>query len=257
MGCLGAVYNIDVSNPSNPRQTSSYTLDDFEIEIASPDDFINIPWWYASSVTASDQYAYISGGPYYAEDDSICGLRIFDISQPNKITPAGSLVCKKAANSWAARDILISDSRIYAASGKSYLRVIDVSDPSEPYEVSRTNILGGAWALDRDSQFVYVAGGDGGLYILDFDDPDNLSVHSIIKFDCPVVDVAVSGDAAIVACREGGLFAIDISDRDSPYVKAGYDTGGIVHAVDINNHQVFVADLIQGVLIFEVSGLDT
>jgi len=66
------------------------------------------------------------------------------------------------------------------------------------------------------------------------------------------VAVAVQGDYAYVAAKEGGLVLIDIGKPANPQRVGGYDTSGTAEAVAVAADYAYVADFFTGLQVIEV-----
>lgn len=105
---------------------------------------------------------------YVAAGDS--GLRIISLwPQPEELgyyyTPG------------SARGIRFNPNLCYVADGYSGLRIIDVSDPYNPYEIGSYDTDGYANAVDvywnHPEYYAYIADGEDNVIILDINDPSN------------------------------------------------------------------------------------
>jgi hypothetical protein len=253
MSCVGNIYSIDVSNPSDPIITSSYHLTDLETVDISVWDSPSVNWWGASSVVADQQYAFISGFTWTSYNGGPCGLRSFDVSDPYEIVPVGVLVCDALQSSWTAQDIYLEDGVVYAAAGNTGLKILDVSDPTQITDIHTIAINGGAWAIDRSTMYFFIAAGDEGLAIVETINVASYSAYQYIDFPCKVVDVSVSGELSAVACNEGGIFILDISLPQYPEVTSIIMDFNDVNSVLLLDDYLLVADGIQGLAIAELS----
>lgn len=109
----------------------------------------------------------ISGNTLYGLDP-IRGSRllVFDISDPTKMTIIGEC----AATGWGR--IIVTDDLAFLPSHRG-LAVIDVADPTRPFEIAVLPLGGiaqGAVSLNDDS--ILVATGDAGLALVALDEPD-------------------------------------------------------------------------------------
>jgi hypothetical protein len=116
----------------------------------------------------------------------------------------------------------------FVADGFNGLRIVDVSDPANAFEVGSYGVqtVAGAVAVAIDPDLghahAYVADRGSGLRILDVSDP---SAPAEVAFRGTIGDVrnveAVEGPYAYIAGGYIGLRIVDVSDRANP-VEAGF-----------------------------------
>src|SRR3972149_11080744 len=86
------------------------------------------------------------------------------------------------------------------------LRIIDISDPSNPTEVgsfASTNALG----LQKLGSYVYLCDGAAGLRVLNVFDPGNIVQTDLVDTPGSATNVAVFGNYAFVADGTSGVQA--------------------------------------------------
>jgi len=238
---------IDVSDPTNPIRIGSIGnhSDDFEIangllyrlswlglEILDLSDPLNpvmlgtfggSGWFldrFLSSVFGS--YAYIKKSSDYP-NWSARGIEIIDVSDPSDPVFVGTYVppdpdedvYRTAAS---GTDLFVfSNIYKYPNPNESWLRVIDVSDPSRPVE-SGSSLLASGQSSPRD---VAVSGShlyavDGGMRIVDCSDPSNPTKVSDYEPLGALRGVVVSESFAYGTSYPGGLHVIDLNDPENP-----------------------------------------
>ena len=69
------------------------------------------------------------------------------------------------------KDIEIADGYAYLALGKQGLRVMDVSDPDQPFEVEKFNTHGFVHDLALRGQYLIAADGKNGALVFDVSNP--------------------------------------------------------------------------------------
>lgn len=69
--------------------------------------------------------------------------------------------------------VYVCGSLAYVADGPGGLRVIDVSDPTQPEEVGHCVFPDWASSVYISDSLAYIAAGKAGLRVLDVDDPAN------------------------------------------------------------------------------------
>lgn len=96
--------------------------------------------------------------------------------------------------------------------------IIDVSSPSNPDYISAINMgdFGFAKSIDYSNNYLYVAHGSSGLYVVDVSnitDPKEVTRYKTGY----IHDVALSDNFAYLASGYDGVQIIDISNEENPY----------------------------------------
>ncbi len=161
-------------------------------------------------------------------------------------------------------DIEVIGSLAYVASGGGELRILDVSDPTQPTPRGRFDATSFANGIDVAGNLAYLASGFGGLYIIDVTNSTTptLQGHFALQADTAATDVQVVGDFAYLTYRNyiipgapgGGLLIIDVSDPAEPTLVGNFDAGARMPAssVQVDGDKAYVTAGNQ-VLLFDVS----
>lgn len=124
-----------------------------------------------------------------------------------------------------ARGLYVRGATAYITDWHKGLRVLDVSNPSDPREIGSCKPPGGASGVHVTGDLAYVAGYSEGLGVVDVSDPSNPSVIGFCPIDWEDGDVYggvyASGDLAYLV--DGHLHIIDISDPSDPVKISEYD----------------------------------
>jgi hypothetical protein len=105
------------------------------------------------------------------------------------------------------------------------LRVVDVTDPTNPHEVGSldsSDLQGTADRVSLTNGYAYVTALEGGLEVLDVADPSDPRLIGSYTPPDSVQAVAVTGDYAFVignystGSQRKGLFVIDVADPTRP-----------------------------------------
>lgn len=103
----------------------------------------------------------------YAYINSAHVVSIIDITNPAEPIRVGWV----ELSGGYGRDIYVLNDYAYVAYGGYGLRIIDVSDPENPFEAGFYDTPGYANGVHVLDGYVYLANGGMGLYILQFDPP--------------------------------------------------------------------------------------
>lgn len=140
-------------------------------------------------------------------------------------------------------DVFATKSYAYFTYFNSGLKIVDVSDLSNPELVGEFITPGKNRNIFVSGSFAYIAN-EKGLYIVDVGDPQYpREVSHCFLPHCPG-GVVVSGSYAYVAVRDSGLRVVDVSNPSNPYVIGvlnyavpgwGWDCG-----LDISGHYCYL-----------------
>lgn len=100
--------------------------------------------------------------------------------------------------------------------GSGGLRILDLTDPSQPTQVG--HVAAPTGNLDVSGNLVFVEDGSDGLWIFDVSDPTApfLVADADLSPATGATDVSIQGDLAFVSTQLDGLLIIDVSDPQSP-----------------------------------------
>jgi len=223
VGCYGAVYALDVSNPVSPAELSRVWVGDRVYGIC-----------------------YQSGIVYAAGFGA--GLRIFSFSDPAHPVELGHYDAPNRITGVAA-----SGDYAYTVDQSAMLRVISVADPAHPVEVGSDSLLSQPYGLVVVGDLVYVAAGNSGLRVVSVADHTHpTEVGSCVTSDAR--DVTVDGAFAYVADGDSDLRVLSIADS-SNLVELGHcDTLGSAYGVAVKGNYVYVANMdTQGLQVISVA----
>lgn len=273
------IFVIDAADASNPVQLSyfltpgptlglaldgsmllvaggSYGL--VALDISAPEAIVETGnLGFAYSVLDVAQYgvtAYVSLG--------FGGVRTVDTSDPGALVELGTF----SPGIGVTLDLVVAGDLLLAASHDSpdwyILRMIDVSDPSNPYQVGSFAV--GAWieSVDVESSTAYAAAGADGLYILNVTDPmtpTQLS-HTYPELSSPS-DVAIYGNTMFVSdqtddFQAGRLVIFDLSNPSHPVQIGSVATSDALRSITVVGAVAYVGTWGYGkVLTIDVSDL--
>jgi len=126
------LFVASVANPTQPRLIGQSRGDGWTYGVCVPDPF---------------GYAYTCDGWE--------GIHVRSLANPGN-----PVVDTAMYAAWTARDLAAQDSIVFCASDKAGLRVISVTDPSNPCEIGSydtTNILDRVWAVAAADSFAYLS----------------------------------------------------------------------------------------------------
>lgn len=114
---------------------------------------------------------------------------------------------------------------------------------------------GDANNVDVSGEYAYIAGGGGGLYIVDISNPDSPWIVSSADTPGYAYDVRVTDNTAFVADGSAGLQIIDVTDPEAPAIIGFVDTPGDAQDVVVSGTNAFIAAGSIGLQIIDISNL--
>ena len=137
----------------------------------------------------------------------------------------------------------------YVADGQEGLRIIDISNFSNPGEISFLNTGGFAKDITVSEDYAYIVDDINGLHIIDISLPSNPVEVASLNTGKGGQRIAVSGNYAFVADVDDGLRIIDVSNYSYPFeaaIDSGFPSGvAISHnfAYVTNGHGLKIIDI--------------
>jgi len=279
---------FDVSDPASPVKLHEYSTVDYcpelvvrdryayvanksegvsIVKVFQPTETYSYTNYEAEDVVTFMDYYYVAGG----ED----GLIIFDISDPSSpvevsvydtpgiargiyvkgitVPVLGRVAQGSARDASYPRAGMVAKIYAYIADSGAGLRIIDVTNPSNPIEVGYCDTPGTAFGVYVAGDYTYVADGRGGLRIIDVS--DKTSPVEVGSYDTPgsAMDVFVKGTLAYIADYDAGLRILDVSNPAAPSKFSYYDTPDATNGVIVDDRFAYLADGTGGLRIIDVS----
>ena len=254
---------FDVQNPSSPVLVGSFDTYSAAVESVIKDNIAYVT--YSSDgllmIDISNLEYPVLIGKYenssYTYDlrlrDSLAfltcweeGFKIVDVSDP--ATP--SLVSVLSGfNAWKLE---IYGNYAYVEelnppSTTGTIRIINIADPSNPFEVSSIQVPSLGYQLTYYNGYLFVACYEAGLRILNVSDP--LNPYEAASFSLPdVLDIFIRDNKAYVCAADwpsnnGGFYIFDISSPETPIVTGYYGTSGFFpRDVSVADSFAYVSD---------------
>jgi len=256
---------VDISDPSSPShvglcETPFHYIEDVAISESSPDyayaseethfDVIKIqdpsnPFIVAQSLVYDDGEDIVCSFPYVYHAVRMDGMLIFDVSDPYHPDSLGNWFVPGHPPGSFAYGVAIYRQKInktYALLACCYsgLRIVDVSDPTNPNEVGM---------LDKDVFHVTVAGSLAylssameGLYVVDISDPYNPYIIGHWNQGGCLRCVVSRLYAYVADYGTGQLWVIDTSNPANPQTVGYYDTPGRPRGIAVRRGYIYVSE---------------
>ncbi len=123
-----------------------------------------------------------------------------------------------ATSTSPARDVVILDGLAYLAAGDAGLVIADATNPASLLQLGAANAGGVVGISVAVGGTRAILGGENALLVFDVSDATRPSFLGLVPLPAPAVDVALSGDAVLVAVGAAGIRVVDVSDPTSPVI---------------------------------------
>ena len=140
-----------------------------------------------------------------------------------------------------AQEVAVVGTYAYIADYTGGLRIINVSDPSQPEAVGNIDTPGDALDVVVRNGYAFIADWTNGLQIVDISDPSNPSNAGNQDTPGNANGVTIVGEYAYLADYRGGLRIIDISDPENPAFAAVVELPGEAMGIDVSGQFAYVA----------------
>ena len=191
-------------------------------------------------VAAQGRYVYAGVGPR---------LVVLDALDPANMHPVGAT----AQFDDFVKGVAISGTLAYVAAGSAGLRVINVSDPAHPAEISAWDSPGYAQGVAVDGQTAYLADGPYGLAAVDVTNPAQPVALGSAYATNFAFGVAVSGHYVYIAAGSAGLMVANVTDPAHPVEIGRVNTPGYAYGVAAAGAYAYIADGWNGLQIVNVA----
>jgi hypothetical protein len=179
---------------------------------------------FVSSLATTGRAAFVSYGAItiggspkghiYVANRVTGGVSAINVSDPASPTLSGFLAVTPAA-SGNAFSPFYDNGKVYVAYGSAGLRIIDVTTPSQPTNLSTLALSGESRGVVAVGNYVYVAAYDSGVHVVD-------ATNAAIPVKLNTINtsrargVAVNGNYVYVATRDSGLVVLSVTDPANP-----------------------------------------
>jgi hypothetical protein len=169
----------------------------------------------------------------YAFDDYVCigNGTVVEILNVHTMQQMSELLTESVVST-----IYVDSTFAYIANWSDGLKVVDISDVSNPIVVDSISFPGQCWDVSVFGDFAYVGNDIDGLRIVDITDPNNISLVSTFlpALESGFEYTQVVGSIAYAASKIG-LYILDVADPSNP-IELGFSPSNYgswhVHVVD-------------------------
>jgi hypothetical protein len=194
------------------------------LDITNPDSFISVGKLdlddYIYCIRVWDRYAYVGG---------VNGLYIVDISDKAKPKKANAVFLSIVLS------MFIKDNFVYAACSDQGLKIVDVSNPSEPKIVSSALYHYFTSGVSIVDSLAYACSPDSGFYVLNVKNKTAPVIlgHYDFNHNYDPIDILVNDSIAYITSgninsyyRKGGFHALNIKNPSNIFEESRFDLVG-------------------------------
>ncbi|NQV15850.1 CSLREA domain-containing protein [bacterium] len=214
---------VDISDPFNPVLVDSLA---FEGQC-----------W---DVSVFGDYAYLG--------NDVNGLQIINVTDPTNVVHSSTFLPETPSGFEYAQ--VVGD--IAYASSQSGLYILDISDPTNPTELSYSASENGSWMVHVVDTVAYLPEFTAGIRMLNISDPENPVEMGYFGTPSSALWMEVVGTTAYVAATGAGIEILDVSDLTAP------DSIGIfgdyyADAFHIQGDTLYLATSSTGLALLDIS----
>jgi len=204
-----------------------------------------------SKVAVQGDYAYVAATGLFT---------VMDISSPSQPRQVGYCGIPPGGH---AMGVAVSGQYAYVASGASGLRVIDVSDRTNPHEVGHWETEGAYtcsfWDVVVVGEYAYVADALGFLRVIDISDPTSPEQAAEVPVSGSPRHVEVAAGYAYLPDAwangmAGGIWVVDVSDPENPALLWLW-TGLVAYDMRVIGSYAYVVEFAGNFWVIDISDL--
>ncbi|MBT3816753.1 MAG: hypothetical protein HOG08_00215, partial [Candidatus Magasanikbacteria bacterium] len=188
----------------------AYIVDDAEINIVDIADPTNPNIISTITITSAAADVYVRGKYMYVANNA-GGLLVYDVSDPENSTSAGSYAVKTVYSVYA------DDDYVFAGNSDGTIDILDVDDMSSIRQVAQIGVgIVGLSPIEiiRAGDYLYVADLLDGLRIIDISDPTSATLVSSDDQGGSFYGLSVIGSYVYLANAQSGLRIYDIGSTE-------------------------------------------
>lgn len=284
MFVLNVDTGLEIYDKNSPnRLISSYLLPSYMREFDFYNHFISIAYQYAGVLIydinnpLQPQYVNMIGNNYSLDSyqqvsnviniDNISfmltensGVHLFDIKDPNNPVFLSRLLTYDGMPIQGSAIAKVKDD-IYYLLGDGKISIFNLKDFSNPVFVNSINLEYPQRLLIKDN-YAYLTcwspQSNYSLSIYDVTEAEHPTLKGKIALQSQAYGMDIIDNYIFAACTNGGLNIIDITDKANPFIKNIINNGNnYMSYVSIKNNYAYVTDGINGLLVFDISNIDS
>lgn len=148
----------------------------------------------------------------------------------------------------------VSQNYMYVANLGTGLKIVDISNSSDPFLVGSYSTAGGAENVVIRGNYAYVAEGNSGLQIINIASPSAPTLVGAVNTPGSAQGIVVFGNYSYIADGFSGLQIIDISSLTSPMIVGAYSTiGDWSDNLAVAGHYAYVGSGSIGLVVIDIT----
>lgn len=249
-------YIVDISNKKNPELIGNYNTGENNEKTAY-------------GLFIEGDYAYIETGIVDGKTNT-GSLEIVDISdKKNPVIVSKYSMNGIPSNIWVKDNLAYININYYdyegdESTGNSELMIIDIKDKNKPEVKDSGKINSGSRSIYVSENYAYITGWvwdienekyTGSMFqILNIEDPSDIKILGCCEIPGAAWEMDSAGDFIYVSSLSGGIYAVDVRDKNNPVIADILNTGGTSYDITIQGNYGYIADGFEGMLVAELSG---
>jgi len=212
-------------------------------------------------------YAYLNSTEL-VEDKQVSRLEIVDITDKKNPALVSSLDIEGmpwsvyVQGNYAYINSTIYDDKLLLGQ-ESRLLVVDITDKENPQLVGSCDLPVGTAGVYAEGNFAYVSSNtldfepgetESYLQVVDLTDKNNPRPRGKCILPGQGWEVDMVSDYILVSDLEGGVHAVDISQKDSPQLADSFYTSGTSYDITVEGNYGYIADGFSGLIVLALSG---
>jgi hypothetical protein len=257
---------LDVTDPTNPEEVGVYETEEgiFHITINNDKAYVDVDHTFFQIVDISDPLNPVGQGSLnkYGKANDVAiqnGYAFFDCGNAMQIIDISDVEDPEVIFTYefdfASLDgIIVEGDYAYLSDSHHGLRIMDISDPTNPIQVGMYIREQNSWTrgLDVAGNYAYLVGSFG-MKIVDVFDPTNpFAVGSYDYFFDGALNVAVSGNYVYLPSFGDGLDVVDITIPHNP-IHVGSNSEFYAHNLAILEDYAYILAGEDGLKVVDIS----
>jgi hypothetical protein len=201
---------------------------------------------YTWDIAVNEDLAYIVNGFNNRGSPGFMVVNVSDPSDPDIIS--------NSQTDGDTTDIELVENLVYLVKNTGGLRILDISNNSEPVLLGQYSYPSGAYAIDVEifGELAFLSLWQRGLKILDISDPSNIIELGEFTDMGELTFLSVSNGFVYLAAMTDGVIVLDFNDTNFPVVGT-YSDSGKPYGIFVRDNYVFVADQDEGFKILRIN----
>ncbi len=152
------------------------------------------------------------------------------------------------------REIDISGNYAFVSS-TSKIEVINIANPASMFSVVNVSRAGmEPYAADVEGSYLYVAGGNGGIFVYNIATPTNPTYVTSRDDNGVYTDIKVVGTTAYCSTYSYGLRTYDVTTPASLPAPNTHDDGSDYYGLSISGNYLYVTEASAGLAVYNLTG---